>query len=210
MKTEFEILELKKQMAQVGRFLASKGWSPATSSNYSHLLSADKILISRSGVDKYNMLDSDYIQIDFHGQVIESAIPNAKSSAETLIHTTIYKNRENTQCVLHTHSPENTRLSLRFEDEEELLFSGYELQKGLGDTKTHEGTLRIPILPNAQNMTDFSKDVEKLLKAEPDIWGFLIAGHGLYTWGRTLAEAKRHIETFEFLFQCRSLELMGV
>jgi methylthioribulose-1-phosphate dehydratase len=31
--------------------------------------------------------------------------------------------------------------------------------------------------------------------------GFLLAKHGLYTWGRDLAEARRHIEIHEFLFE---------
>ena len=34
-----------------------------------------------------------------------------------------------------------------------------------------------------------------------NIYGFLLAGHGLYTWGKTIAEAKRHIEVLEFLFE---------
>jgi methylthioribulose-1-phosphate dehydratase len=40
-----------------------------------------------------------------------------------------------------------------------------------------------------------------LLAAHPDAHGFLIRRHGLYTWGQDLAEAKRHLETLEFLFE---------
>ena len=32
--------------------------------------------------------------------------------------------------------------------------------------------------------------------------GYLIRGHGLYTWGRDVAEALRHLEAFDFLFTC--------
>jgi ribulose-5-phosphate 4-epimerase/fuculose-1-phosphate aldolase len=35
----------------------------------------------------------------------------------------------------------------------------------------------------------------------PPFHGFLLSGHGLYTWGRDLAEARRHIEIHEFLFE---------
>jgi methylthioribulose-1-phosphate dehydratase len=31
--------------------------------------------------------------------------------------------------------------------------------------------------------------------------GFLLSGHGLYTWGSSLEEARRHIEIYEFLFE---------
>jgi methylthioribulose-1-phosphate dehydratase len=42
------------------------------------------------------------------------------------------------------------------------------------------------------------------LSKHPETHGFLLLRHGLYSWGRTLAEAKRHIEILEFL-----LETMG-
>jgi ribulose-5-phosphate 4-epimerase/fuculose-1-phosphate aldolase len=35
----------------------------------------------------------------------------------------------------------------------------------------------------------------------PPFHGFLLSGHGLYTWGRDLAEARRQIEIHEFLFE---------
>lgn len=38
-------------------------------------------------------------------------------------------------------------------------------------------------------------------KTEP-CYGFLLAGHGLYVWGTTLSDAKRHLEVFEYLLQC--------
>ena len=34
--------------------------------------------------------------------------------------------------------------------------------------------------------------------AEPLQYGYLIRRHGLYTWGRDLEEARRHVEIFEF------------
>jgi methylthioribulose-1-phosphate dehydratase len=66
----------------------------------------------------------------------------------------------------------------------------------------------LPILPNSQDMRAFSESLTKVLA--PNIHGFLIAGHGLYTWGQDLASARRHIETFEFLFECLGHEHAGV
>jgi methylthioribulose-1-phosphate dehydratase len=43
--------------------------------------------------------------------------------------------------------------------------------------------------------------VEALFDAGP-LSGYLIAGHGLYAWGRDLAEARRHLEAFEFMLAC--------
>ena len=39
------------------------------------------------------------------------------------------------------------------------------------------------------------------------IYGYLIRRHGLYTWGRDLQEARRHVEILEFLLECLGREL---
>jgi methylthioribulose-1-phosphate dehydratase len=39
------------------------------------------------------------------------------------------------------------------------------------------------------------------LRTRPDVHGFLVLRHGLYTWGRSVAEARRHVEIFEFLLE---------
>jgi methylthioribulose-1-phosphate dehydratase len=41
-----------------------------------------------------------------------------------------------------------------------------------------------------------------LLLDEGCAWGYLIAGHGLYAWGRDGAEAMRHLEAIEFMLEC--------
>jgi methylthioribulose-1-phosphate dehydratase len=45
------------------------------------------------------------------------------------------------------------------------------------------------------------QQVEAILTEQPNVHGFLIRRHGLYTWGRDLDEAKRHVEILEFLFE---------
>jgi ribulose-5-phosphate 4-epimerase/fuculose-1-phosphate aldolase len=51
-------------------------------------------------------------------------------------------------------------------------------------------------------MPALSQEIEAYWIDHPEMKGFLLAGHGLYTWGKNIAEAKRHIEVFEFLFEC--------
>ena len=41
----------------------------------------------------------------------------------------------------------------------------------------------------------------KIAEGQP-IHGFLIQKHGLYTWGDSLADARRHLEAIEFLMEC--------
>jgi methylthioribulose-1-phosphate dehydratase len=200
--------KVASEIAEVGRFLASRGWSPATSSNYSVRLNNELQAITKTGINKYQMSSQDIMAIDSAGNVVSPL--DARSSAETLIHTAIYKNRPEAQAILHTHWARNTRLSLKFLSEKKIEFSGYEMQKGLGKNRTHLATEIVPILPNAQDMVIFSREVEKLLHEFPHIHGFLIAGHGLYTWAPDLRTCQRHVETFEFLFECLTLELAGI
>ena len=37
--------------------------------------------------------------------------------------------------------------------------------------------------------------------------GFLIRKHGLYAWGKDVFSARRHIEIYEFLFECTARKM---
>jgi len=67
----------------------------------------------------------------------------------------------------------------------------------------------VPIFANTQDMTELAARIRAdfgpldwSAPGRPPAHGFLLSRHGLYTWGRDLAEARRHIEIFEFLFEC--------
>src|SRR3546814_18679555 len=59
----------------------------------------------------------------------------------------------------------------------------------------------LPVLPNTQDMPSLAAQVDALLD-RGDMWGYLIDGHVLSAWGRDMAEARRHLEAFEFLLGC--------
>ncbi len=195
-------LELAHELLESIRFFNQRGWSPATSTNYS-VRSEDpqRYIISRSGVDKSKFELSDLILIDSEGAVLPPFTrPGVKASAETEIHTALYARFPEAQCVLHTHSVLGTVLSQELMTQRELVFEGLEILKGLEGNTTHEHREILPIVPNSQDMADILRSMEN--RFAPKVHGFLIAGHGLYTWGCTVAAARRHIETFEFLFEC--------
>jgi methylthioribulose-1-phosphate dehydratase len=193
--------EKARELLAAIQFFNHNGWSPATSTNYSvRLENPEQILISRSGVDKSKFQLEDLIVIDLKGN-IDSRFqkPGIKSSAETQIHTFLYQQNPAINCVLHTHSVLGTVLSQVFQKETNLGFSGLEILKGLEGNETHELRISLPIVPNSQDMQDIVQDMKSFPQ---NAAGFLIAGHGLYSWGKNIATAKRHIETYEFLFEC--------
>jgi len=192
------VLKAANDLTDVVRFLAMRGWAPATSSNFSvRLPVVDRIAISKSGVDKYAFSTHDVMVINRQGQPV--APKNAKPSAETLLHTVLYEHAE-IGAVLHTHSVNATVLSMTAQDRIEI--EGFELLKGLSGNQTHDLLETVPVFANTQDMVALSSLVRARMKHGPAMHGFLIASHGLYTWGRDLAEARRHVETFEFLFEC--------
>lgn len=203
MTLSFDDQKKAQELLQTIHFFAAKGWCPATSTNHSFRLSdVDRFLISRSGVDKSLFQDSDFVVINGQGQLIDPP-PGVKPSAETELHTMLYARFPQLGCVLHTHSLLGTFLSRREAKLGVLRLEGWEILKGLSGNLTHDMAVELPIVANSQDMKDIIRDLEKHWTNHP--FGFLIAGHGLYTWGRSIAEAKRHVETLEFLFELYQL-----
>lgn len=189
----------------------SRGFSPATSSNYSARLDADHAVITQSGRDKGALTAHDFMVVDLHGQPATSGKP----SAETLLHTLMYQREPGIGCVLHTHSPRGVVLS-QLQRGKKLVLEGWELQKAFSGVETHASTIRVPIFDNDQDMQRLALRVDAALdkqqrddqaRAQPvHCFGFLLRGHGLYAWGSDIDSAARHVEAFEYLFGCE-LEL---
>ena len=191
------------QVADTARWAARKGWAPATSTNYSVRLPAAAApaicAITVSGTDK-DCLDSDsVIAVDGEGRPINGG--RLRPSAETLLHLMLYR-RANVGAVLHTHSIAGALMSRTAEATGYLTFSGWELLKGLEGIERHDCEVRLPVFQNSQDMAWLSAHIEARLPSTKQCYGFLLAGHGLYVWGKTLVDAKRHLEVYEYLLQC--------
>jgi methylthioribulose-1-phosphate dehydratase len=184
------------------RELSQAGWTPATSSNFSRRLDDRHAAITVSGRDKGRLTEADIMVVDFDGNAVGS---DHRPSAETLLHTRLYRRFPAIGCVLHTHSQSQTVASRLYASAGRVHLEGYELLKAFPGTSTHEAELDIPVLPNSQDMDTLAAQVDALLDRQP-MWGYLIDGHGLYAWGADMAEARRHLEAFEFLLGCE-LEL---
>ncbi|MDH7451808.1 methylthioribulose 1-phosphate dehydratase [Luteimonas composti] len=184
------------------RELARLGWTPATSSNFSSRLDERHAAITVSGRDKGRLVPGDIMVVDFDGKAVGS---DHRPSAETLLHTQLYRRFEDVGCILHTHSHNQTVASRLFSGAGHIRLEGYELLKAFRGNETHETAVDVPVLPNSQHMPTLAAQVDALLDKGP-MWGYLIDGHGLYAWGRDMAEARRHLDAFEFLLGCE-LEL---
>jgi methylthioribulose-1-phosphate dehydratase len=191
--------DLKSALVETIHFLHAKGWAPATSSNYSFReAGADHFWVSASGIDKGEFSASDLMQVNMEGRPMGDA---RRPSAETLLHVLLYERFQDTGCILHTHSVHNTVLSYGRSKKKYLELEGFEVLKGLSGIGTHEVKVRIPVFENSQDMEELSGKIHKWISKNGMEYGFLLAGHGFYTWAKDIPTAKRQMEVFEFLFE---------
>ncbi|MDH5358979.1 MAG: methylthioribulose 1-phosphate dehydratase [Gammaproteobacteria bacterium] len=195
MSTDYQ--ELADGLIAAGRQLHDKGWVPATSGNFSSRIDDTQMAITVSGWHKGELNRDGIMRADMHGQSLDEG---KRPSAETLLHCQLYKRMPDVGAVLHTHSINATLISRLHHNE--LVLEDYELLKAFNGIETHESRITLPILANEQDIPQLAARVEKYMDSHPPIHGYLIAGHGLYTWGRDIKETLRHMEAFEFLFAC--------
>jgi methylthioribulose-1-phosphate dehydratase len=184
------------ELLEAGRFLFQRGMVPATSGNLSARLADGSLAITVSGRPKGQLSEADIMRVDADGRSLDGRRP----SAETLLHCQIYRRLTAMGAVLHPHSVSATVLS-RLADGTVVL-AGYELLKAFPGVETHDCSLTVPIFPNDQDIPRLAAAVEAWMHRHGSIPGYLIAGHGFYTWGRDVAEALRHVEALDFLFEC--------
>ncbi|OWJ64485.1 methylthioribulose 1-phosphate dehydratase [Inquilinus limosus] len=174
-------------------FAGARGWVPATSGNFSARVDADSVAITATGTDKARLTRDNIIIV----QLENPAHPRA--SAEAPLHVDLYRAFPEIAAIFHVHSPAATLLSLADAGRGAVRIQGFELQKALAGVKTHEVALDIPVFANSQDMAVLGPQVLARLGDAPAVPGYLLAGHGLYAWGRTPAEARRHLEALEVL-----------
>lgn len=193
------------ELCAAARACYARGWVPATSGNFS-VRAGDRIFITPTGLDKGTLTPADLLEIGVDGRKVSGS---GQPSAETGLHTVIYRQRPRARAILHVHSIWNTLLSGRFLSAGHVSLQGYELLKGLSGVSTHEHTERVPIIENTQEYARLADHLRSVLEANTEAHGVLLSRHGLYTWGESVAEARRHLEALEFLFEVEGRQLFG-
>lgn len=187
-----------EQLVAACHWIGGKGWAPATGGNMSVRQDEAFCLLSESGKDKGALTCDDFIQVE----IATNRVPSGrKPSAETGLHTLIYRLFPDAGAVLHTHTVNATVLS-RVEKSPALLLQGYEMQKTLAGQSSHLDAVSVAIFDNDQDIEALAARIACFAAQSPLRYGFLLRGHGLTCWGRDVNEARRHLEGLEFLFQC--------
>lgn len=197
-----QFYHLADALIYAGKVIDSNGWCPATSGNLSARLADGTIAITVSGRHKGHLHHCDIMLIDAFGNSLDGKVP----SAETLLHVQLYQRFADVNAVLHPHSLNSTLISMRRTKKDQLIskvtLKNYELLKAFNGITTHETRVVIPSFANDQNIPRLAKQIDDYMDHHDDIYAYLIAGHGLYTWGSSVEESLRYLEALDFLFAC--------
>ena len=193
----------RNRLTQVMQGIHQRGWCEGTGGNFSMVLQHHplQLLMAPSGVDKGQVPGDQLIVVDEAGNIVSG---EGKASAETALHLRIVE-ANNAGAVLHTHSVPGTVLSLHFERKGVIVLAGWEMLKGLDGINTHATSINIPVISNSQSMQELGDAIAPCLASAP--CGFLVAGHGLYAWGKDLEASKRHLEILEFLLNVKLTQM---
>lgn len=196
------LAEARGAIVAVGRAFDARGWAPATSGNYSVRLDDGRIAITISGRHKGRLSEDDVMTVDAAGRALDGQRP----SAETPLHAMLYAGHPTIGAVLHSHSAAAVALTRAYPTAPGWTVSGHELLKALPGITTHDTSVTIPIVDNSQDMGQIAVTIRPRLLALPQPPAYLIRGHGLYGWGRDVAEAERVIEAIEWLIAAELAE----
>lgn len=186
----------KAQIIRAGQTLDQRGWVPATGGNLSARLNDGSVAITVSGRHKGYLVPDDIMRVDFDGQ----ALDGKKPSAETLLHTGMYKIFPNVNAILHGHPRASVTYSL-LNPADHIVLSGYELLKIYPGVKTHEASVTIPVFDNSQDMVALQLEIDRFYKQNPDAPpAYVVRGHGLTTGGSDMDMARYVFEATEELF----------
>jgi methylthioribulose-1-phosphate dehydratase len=197
------LLAQAEELCLAARECAARGWLPATSGNFS-FRDHGRIFITASGLDKGAITVDDLLEIDAECRVIAG---KGRPSAETGLHAIIYQDRPIAKAIFHVHTIWNTLLSERFGHRAAMPIEEYELLKALSGVDTHQHREMVPILQNSQDYGRLAIELRDTLRRSPGAHGFLLRRHGLYTWGESVAGARRHVEALEFMFEVEGRRL---
>ncbi len=183
-------------LAAFGRYAAARGWVPATAGNFSCRIDAVHVALTRSGVDKGDLGPGDVSVVALDGRI------PAGVSAEAPLHLARYRSDRNIGAVFHVHTVASTVLSRADVERGVVRTHGYEMHKALTGYTTHRSAAEIPVFRNDQDTVALATEIEAALGRGSDVPAYLLEGHGLYAWGATAGDARRHVEAIEFLLAC--------
>jgi L-fuculose-phosphate aldolase len=174
----------REALVRVARRLDSKGILTATDGNLSSLLEDGSLLITPTGCCKGELEPSELLQVMSSGEVVGEGRP----SSEIALHRRIYSLRADVRAIVHAHPPHATAYAVAGLPLDRPILSEVVLSLG-----------HVPVagyaLPTGEQLA------ESVVPYIQDSRGILLRFHGAVTFGATIDEAGRLMETLEHVAQ---------
>src|SRR5215472_191775 len=143
-----------------GRRLDARELAAATSGNYSVRLSDGRIAVTVSGRHKGRLTPDDVMVVNADGVALE----DKKPSAETGLHTQLYRRYPHVNAILHVHTVPAVTLTRHLPRATDIVLQDYEMLKAFPGITTHRTALAIPVFENSQDIPALSREVEHRLE----------------------------------------------
>ena len=208
----------------------AQGWVTGTGGGTS-IRHADKIYLAPSGVQKELIKPADIFVLHDRCMRIESDEhePGSKKrpdhrylpylhrprglspSACTPLFLTAFRLRD-ARCCIHTHSQWAVLVTLLLQskpvaDRNVFAISHLEQIKGIPKGPSKQGmlgyldTLRVPIIENTPLEEDLTESLNQAILNWPDTYAVLVQRHGVYVWGKDVAQAKTICESLDYIWR---------
>lgn len=179
-----EILDVKKNIIEIGKKLGTKNMSPGTSGNIS-VRFGKNILISASGTCLYELDENDIVLMDMNSNVLEG---DKKPSSEKHLHARIYQMRPDINAIVHCHAPYVSTFAV--------------CHKPLSRPIISENVFYFGEIPLADYAMPSSDElVENTAKFFDMHDAVLMANHGIIIGGKNINDAYYKMETVEVYAQ---------
>jgi len=193
--------EVRELVCELCRLFYEHGWVTGTGGSIS-IRWNDGIYMTPSGVQKERIHPDDLFVVDKDGKVITPPTPKPGRSnklsdcAPLFLHA---YNQRDAGAVLHSHGVSCNLITLLFEDKPEFRITKQEMIKGI-EGHGYYDELVIPIIENTAWEHELADSLGEAIAKYPKAPAVLVRHHGMYVWGKTWEQAKRHAECLHYLF----------
>lgn len=174
-------MSLIKDLVKYSNKTYEKGFVAATDGNLSVRLDNNRIAITKSGLCKGDVTESDIIVVDLDGNKLEG---EGKPSSELKIHLLAYNKRKDINAIVHSHPIYVTAFATANLDFTDPVFPEVILTIGPVHLCKY-GTPSTEELPNS------------MLPFIENSWAVILQNHGLVTFGIDLVSAYNRTEKLE-------------
>ncbi|MEV8630312.1 methylthioribulose 1-phosphate dehydratase [Streptosporangium sp. NPDC051023] len=194
--TSERVFEAGARLAVESARFSGFGWMRGTSGNISEVVGRDplRLVVTASGLDKGELTAADVAVVGPAGEAVHvEGVEPRRPSAEAGLHARVAA-LTGADAIVHVHTLNSVVAGHHWPGGVPL--RDVEMLKGIGRL-AHDDEVVVPVIANSQDMAELGDRFEEAYA--PRTPAVIVAGHGLYTWGRDLGHARHVTECVEWL-----------